>query len=106
MATPRFSSHSSNCGTSFPAALLPGFDRIPTALMSGIQQKLAIAFGSANRAFHNIGLESERLDGDPDARAGRGVQRRIADNTPLSDLAPFDFELRFYENNHFAIRTQ
>ena len=42
-------------------ARTPGLETMPTVLMMGIQQKLLVAFGAEDGAFHDAGFESELL---------------------------------------------
>ena len=50
-------------GTSSAAAGTPGFEMMPTVLMSGIEQKFLVPFRAGNRAFHDAGLEAQTLHG-------------------------------------------
>src|ERR1035437_10027854 len=100
---PRSCSHVMSFGTMSSAVVTPGFEMIPTVLMTGIQQKLLIPFGAENRALHHDGLEPVFADGRGDAFANGLVNPGIAHDSALAHLALPGLELRFDQYNHLPI---
>src|SRR4051794_40893197 len=105
-AMPRCFSHAMMSGTIFPACSDPGLETIPTVLMTGMQQKLLVSFRAVDGALHDVGDESEFFDGHSNAVACGPMQRRVAHNAALSDLALTDFELRLDQYNHLPLRLE
>src|SRR4051794_6313306 len=103
---PRCLSQSISFGTSSGAASDPGFEMIPTVLMTGMQQELLVAFGAEDGAVHDLRGESELLDGQPDAVARALVDGRVADDPAFPYLPPAGFKLRLDQYNHLPVRTE
>src|SRR5215831_8438926 len=91
-------------GVSSAAAAAPGFEKIPTVLMSGIEQELLVPFRAQDRALDDLGLESHLLHSAFDAPTRRDMLLWVANDATLPNLLPSDFKLRFDEYNHFCVR--
>ena len=85
---------------------MPGFEMMPTTLMSGMEEELPVAFRAQDRGRNDLGVKAELSHGLLYALARLVVQCRIAHNSSLAHLVPFHFELRLYQNNHFGVRGQ
>src|SRR5689334_7097021 len=102
----RRSSHSSSSGTSTAAALDPGFEMMPTVLMSGIQQEFPVPFRPQDGAIDDSRDKTQLVYGGFDTLAGGPVQDRVADDAAFADLTLADFELRLDQYNHFPQAAQ
>src|SRR4051794_7156868 len=105
-AMPRCFSHAMISGTILPACSEPGLETIPTVLMTGMQQKLLVSFRAVDGTLHHAGGEPEFFDGRSNAVACGPMQRRVAHNATLSDLALANFELRLDQYNHLPLRLE
>src|SRR6188768_3037861 len=76
-----------------------GREKMPTVLMSGIEQEFLVAFGAENGAVDDVDFVAERDGGVGNAVDGLLVQHAIADDSAFSDLFASDFELRFHKND-------
>src|SRR5690242_19815447 len=103
---PRSASHASSLGTSSAAARIPGFEMMPTVLMTGIEQELLVAFRAGNRTFHDARFEAQALHRVFHARARCAMQFRRAHDAALADLAFPHFELWLDEYNHRTLGAQ
>src|SRR5207247_9648814 len=99
---PRAPSQSISLGTSSNAAGASGLEKMPTVLMSGIQEKLLIPFRAQNRALYNVRSVVHPAHGVLNTLAGRPVQLRVARGSAPSDLPFAHFKLWLDEYNHFA----
>src|SRR5215472_10935770 len=97
---PRPASHSRSLGTRSAAAGTPGFEMMPTVLMSGIQQKFPVAFRAQNRAIHQGRDQTELFHRFVHSLARLLMQFGAAHNSTLAHLALPHFKLRLDEYNH------
>ncbi len=82
---------------------MPGFEMTPTALMSGMEEELLVAFRAQDRGGNDFGLKAQLLHGLLHALTSLLVQRGIANNSSFTHLVPIQLELRLYQNNHFGV---
>src|SRR3989442_8604684 len=101
---PRSPSHSIRLGTSSTAAGTSGFEKMPTVLMSGIQEKFLIPFRAQYRALDDVRSVVHLAHGVLDATAGRPVQPGFTHDSAPTYLLPAHFKLWLDEYNHFARR--
>src|SRR5580658_3471951 len=80
---------------------IPGLAMTPTALMSGMQKELLIAFRSQDGRGNHLRVKAQRLNSLFHTPAGLKVQSGIANNSSLANLMPFQLELRLHQDNHF-----
>src|SRR5260370_42225652 len=103
---PRSASHASSLGTSSAAAGTPGFEIMPTVLMTGIEEELLVAFRTGDGTFHDARFEAQALHRALHADARFAMQFRRAHDAAFADL-PFPyFELWLDEYNHAALGAQ
>src|SRR5690242_3678771 len=104
---PRSASHASSFGTSSAAAGTPGFEMMPTVLMTGIEQELLVAFRAGDGTFHDARFEAaQALHRVFHARARLAMQFRRTHNAAFADLAFPHFELWLDEYNHRTLGAQ
>src|SRR5580704_9424369 len=103
VSTPRSRHQATNPDTIADARGIPGLAMTPTALMSGMQKELLIAFRSQHGRGNHLRMEAQCLNGLFHATAGLKVQSGIANNSSLAYLMPFQLELRLHQNNHFRV---
>src|SRR3979490_2584055 len=99
MRNPRACSQVMSLGTRPAAAGTPGFEKIPTVLMSGIEQELLVPFSAQNRALDDVLFIAYPSHSRLDALASRAVQLRIAHDAALADLLSAHFKLWLDEYN-------
>src|ERR1051325_1067877 len=101
---PRLSNQAISSGTSVAARSLRGFAIKPTALSLGlgIEKKLAITFGSLDRALDEGGTEPIGFDACLHAIARLTMLGRIPHNSSFADFAFSGFELRLQQDDHFT----
>src|ERR1039458_7799754 len=85
------------------AAGTPGFETIPTVLMTGMQKELLVPFGAQDGALHHGGMEPVFAHGHGDAFANGLVDPGIAHDSALAHLAFPGLKLRFDQYNHLPI---
>src|SRR5260370_14835993 len=103
---PRSASHASSLGTSSAAAGTPGFEMMPTVLMTGIEQELLIAFRAGDGTIHDARFEAQALHGVFHARARFAMKFRRAHDAAFAHLALPHFKLWLDEYNHAALWAQ
>src|ERR1035437_4499210 len=98
----RIPSQSSSPGTTTTAAVLPGFETMPTVSIGCIEQELAIPFSAEDRALHQCRAEPECFDGGFNSGADFGMQSGVSDDSASAHLAATGLELPLYQHNEFA----
>src|SRR6266446_204508 len=101
---PRARSQATSLGTRSTAAVTPGLEKIPTVLMSGIQEEFLVPFRAQDGALDDSGFVAHLSHGVFHALAGGAVQLRVAHDSALSNLPPAGFKLGLDEYNHFGVR--
>src|SRR2546425_1037233 len=99
-------SHASSLGTSSAAAGTPGFEMIPTVLMTGIEEELMVAFHTGYGTLHDARFEAQALHRALYTRARFAMQFRRAHDAAFADLPFPHFELRLDEYNHATLKAQ
>src|SRR5579864_442585 len=97
---PCSASQASSFGTSSAAARTPGFEIMPTVLMTGIKQELLVAFRAGYGTFHDACFEPQALHRVLHARARFAMQFRRAHDAAFADLTFPHLELWLDEYNH------
>src|SRR5579859_793279 len=103
---PRSASQASSFGTSSAAAGTPGFEMMPTVLMTGIEQELLVAFRAGYGTFHDARFETQALHRVVHARARCAMQFPRAYDSAFANLAFPHFELWLDEYNHRTLGAQ
>src|ERR1700685_1219123 len=101
MRRPRTRSQSISFGASSAAAGTPGLEKMPTVLMSGIEQELLVSFRAQDGTLDNVSLKIHLTNCRFDTLAGRLMQLGIADDATLSHLFPAHFELGLDQHHPF-----
>src|SRR5258706_16152212 len=99
---PRLRSHATSFGASSTAAATPGLEKIPTVLMSCMQQEFLVPFRAQDRAVDDGCLIAHLPHGVFHALAGGAMQFLVAHDPALSNLTPANFKLGLDEYNHFG----
>src|SRR6476646_5867362 len=100
---PRAPSQAISLGTRSAAAGTSGLEKMPTVLMSGIQEKFLIPFRAKDGTVDDVGSVVHLAHGVLNALACRPVQLRVTHDSALSNLLSAYFKLWLDEYNHFAI---
>src|SRR5260370_39322026 len=104
MRRPRALSHLISLGTSSAAAGTSGLEKMPTVLMSGIQEEFLVPFRAQDRAFDNVGSVVHLAHGVFHSLTGGPMQLGVAHDSALPNLPSAYFKLWFDEYNHFPLR--
>src|ERR1051326_3305611 len=99
-------SHPSSFGTSSTAAGTPGFEMMPTVLMTGIEQELLIAFRAGDGTFHDGRFETQALHRAFHALTRGAMQFRRPHDAAFADLAFPHLELWLVGYNHATLGAQ
>ena len=76
-----------------------GREKMPTVLMSCIEEEFLVSFGAEDGAVNDVGAVAEGVGGGGDAVDRLLVQFRFADDAAFSDLFTAYFKLGLHEDD-------